>query len=276
MVMSPAMNADHHATRADAPAVSRRAEIVPEGISGGANTSHTIVVDALSALLAAVPAHADADVYGAAALDDNALGKSTDGSRRRTFRYLKELYLLRPDSLLFRALRDLWPMDPAARPLLAGSCALARDSVFRASSAAILASHPGDDMAAADFAEAVDERFEGNYGESTLAKIGRNTFSSWQQTGHLTGSSHGRKQRRRADCRPANVAYALLLGHLEGAQGRALFDTVWARTLDQPAAHLHDLAVAASQQGLIDVRSMGGVFEVDFTLLLRPFEGELL
>ena len=234
------------------------------------------MVDALASLLAAVPANADADAYESAAVEDNALGKSTDGSRRRTFRYLKELYMLRPDSLLFRALRDLWPMDPAAQPLLAGSCALARDCVFRASSAAILASHPGDDMAAAHFAEAVDGRFPGNYGDSTLAKIGRNTFSSWQQTGHLGGSSHGRKQRRRADCRPTNVAYALLLGHLEGVRGRALLDTVWARTLDQPIAHLQDLAVAASQQGLIDVRSLGGVFEVDFTLLLRPSEGELL
>ena len=67
--------------------------------------------------------------YERAVLDDNVLGKDTVGARQRTLRYLRELYLLRPDSLLFRALRDLWTDDPAGQPLLAGLCALARDPV---------------------------------------------------------------------------------------------------------------------------------------------------
>jgi hypothetical protein len=69
------------------------------------------------------------------------LGKLTEGARRGTLRYVKELYLLRPDSILFRVAQDL--------------------------------------------AEAVGERFSSSYSESTLAKIARNTFSSWEQTGHL-------------------------------------------------------------------------------------------
>ncbi len=100
-------------------------EIVPGDVSGGTNTSHTIVVPALAALFGAVPADAPASEYEHAVLEADVLGKATDGARQRTFRYLRELYLLRPDSLLFRALRDLWRLDPDARPLLAGLCALA-------------------------------------------------------------------------------------------------------------------------------------------------------
>jgi hypothetical protein len=88
--------------------VPRAAEIVSGDVSSGAHTSHTVVIGALAALLEAIPPGAPQVAYEHAALDDNVLGKQTEGARRRTFRYLKELYLLRPDSILFRALRDLW------------------------------------------------------------------------------------------------------------------------------------------------------------------------
>jgi hypothetical protein len=247
-------------------------EIVPGDRSGGTNTSHTIIIPALCAVLEAVPESAPAAAYQQAAIVANVLGKATDGARRRTFRYLRELYLLRPDSLLFRALRDLWPITPPARSLLAGLCALARDPVFRASSAAIMKTPPGDMLTSADLADAVVEVFPSSYGAATLAKIGRNTFSSWRQTGHLKDAGRSIKVRIRPVCHPTNVAYALLLGHLEGARGRALFDTLWARVLDQPHSRLFELAAAASQQGMLELRQAGGVVDVGFRELLRTFD----
>lgn len=255
--------------------VAGQAEIVPGTASGGTNTSHTIVIGALAGLLDAVPPEAPTAAYERAVIEGNAVGKETEEGRRRTYRYLRELYLLRPDSLLFRALRDLWPIDPAARPLLAGLCALARDSVFRASSAAITGSAPGDALTSADLADVVAERFPDSYGPATLAKIGRNTFSSWEQTGHLAEAARPAKVRVRAKCRPPDLAYALLLGHIEGARGQGLFETLWAKVLDQPASHLLDLAATASQQGLLDLRSAGGVVEIGFSALLRPLEGNV-
>lgn len=252
------------------------AEVVRGDHSGGATTSHTIVVPALQRLLSEVGTRASAEEYEKAVLEDNVLGKEAAGARARTWRYLRELYVLREDSRLFRALRDLWNDDPAGQPLLAGLCALARDPVFRASADAILHSEPGDDLTSTDLAEAVAKVFAESYGDSTLAKIGRNTFSSWEQTGHLETASRRGKVRRRATCTPATTAFALLLGHLEGLEGAALFDTLWARVLDQPRAHLVDLAVLASQRSLIDVRHSGGITEVRFTELLRPMEGRLL
>ena len=166
--------------------------------------------------------------------------------------------------------------DPAARPLLAGLCAVARDSVFRASAPAIMRSTPGETLTSRDFAAVVGQHFPDAYSESTLAKIGRNTFSSWQQTGHLESVERTTKTRVRAVCRPANIAYALLIGHMLGARGQTLFETVWAQILDQPRSHLVDLAVDASMAGLIEFRHAGGVIDVGFRELLRPFDGELL
>jgi len=255
--------------------IGRRAvEIISGEISGGTNTSHTIVVGALADLLEAVSANAPQCAYVHAALEGNVLGKQTEGARRRTFRYLKELYLLRPDSVLFRALRDLWPVENEARPLLAGLCALARDAVFRASSVVIRASSPGERLTSGDLADAVGGRFPASYASSTLAKIGRNTFSSWEQTGHLAAGDRATKVRTRAACRPSDVAYALLLGHLQGVRGQALFQTLWAEMLDQPASRLYDLTATAAQQGMLELRHAGGVTEVTFRELLRPFDGE--
>ncbi|WP_217922218.1 hypothetical protein [Miltoncostaea oceani] len=249
-------------------------EIVPGNVPGGANTSHTIMIPSLAVLLEHVPSDARHEAYEHEALENNVLGKGTEGSRRRTFRYLRELYLLRPDALLFRALRDLWPVDPLARPLLAGLCSTARDPVFRASGAAIVGAAPGELVTSAALAEAVEERYPGKYGATTLAKIGRNTFSSWEQTGHLVAGEKRAKTRVRADCRPADVAYALLLGYVDGGRGQTLFETPWTKVLDRPTAQLYELASAASQAGLIEMRRAGGVVEVGFDALLRPFETE--
>lgn len=250
--------------------------IVPADHSGGTTTSHTIVIPALEVLLGAVGTVGDLAAYERAVIEDNVLGKETIGARRRTFRYLRELYVLRGDSLLFRALGDLWNDDSAGHRPLAGLCALARDQVFRASAQAIFDSEPGDEVTSADLADAVVKSFPESYNESTLAKIGRNTSSSWEQTGHLEAVTRTSKVRRRAVCTPATTAFALFLGHLDGLTGGSLFDTVWARALDRPSAHLIDMATAASQRSLIDFRHSGGVTEVGFGELLRPIEGRLL
>lgn len=251
-------------------------EIAPGGRSGGATTSHTVVIPALAVLMDSVRADGSASDYEYAVLEQNVLSKVTAGSRKRTLRYLRELYLLRSDSVLFRALRVLWSDDGPGRPLLAGLCALARDPVFRASASPILAANPGDQVISTDLAEAVGMQFPIAYNKATLAKIGRNTFSSWEQTGHLKALARTVKVRQRPVCSPTALAFALLLGHLEGVRGEALFETLWARVLDLPRRNLLDLAMIASQRSLIDFRHSGGVTVVGFTELLRPSEGQML
>ena len=251
-------------------------EIVPGDRSGGATTSHTVLIPSLGTLFDAVDRDADSGAYVRAVLEKNVLGKKTAGSRKRTLRYLRELYLLRPGSILFRALRDLWTDDRAGQPLLAALCALARDPVFRASTPPVLAANPGDQVVSAELAEAVEKEFPTAYSDSTLAKIGRNTFSSWEQVGHLEAVARTEKIRRRPVCTPSALAYALLLGHLEGFRGESLFGTFWASVLDHPRQHLFDLAAVASQRSLIEFRHSGGITEVGFADLLRPIEGQLL
>jgi hypothetical protein len=248
-------------------------DIVPGDVPGGPSTSQTIMVSSLDRLLQLLPVEATTDAYRAAIQDENVLGKQTAGAREWAFRQLRRFYALDPTSLLFRALRDLWPIDRAGQPVLAVLCAMARDPVLRASSSMVTSLELGAEVSAADFEDAIEDSFPGAYAMSTRRTTAQKLASSWNQSGHLR-AERGKKIRTRATCTPADVAYALLLGHLEGVRGQPLFETLWAKALDQPTSHLFDLAATASQHGMLELRHAGGVAEVGFGELLRPVDIE--
>ena len=249
-------------------------EIARGDVPGGPSTSQTIMVPSLQRLLSFVPRAEPPDAYRSAIIDENILGKQTLSARVWAFRQLRRFYGLDNQLLLFRALRDLWPADAAGQPLLSVLCALARDPVLRASAALILEAKDGDELAAGDFAAVIEKVFPKAYAESTLRTTSQNLASSWSQSGHLHQEKATRKTRCRTVCTPATIAYALLLGHLQGRRGQPLFETIWTRVLDQPPSHLVDLAATASQLGMLEFRHAGGVVDVTFHELLRPFDGE--
>lgn len=249
-------------------------EIVDVHDGGGPSISQTIMVASLQRLLSVVPPTGAPEDYRSAVVNENVLAKQTTGGREWAFRRLRQFYGLDPRVLLFRALRDLWPDDIAGQPLLAMLCALARDPVLRASSVVILDSTYGSEVTPAAFDAAIEETFPGRYNDNTRLTTAQKVASSWHQSGHLCLETRTRKVRSKPHTTAGDVAYALLLGHLEGTRGQALFETNWARILDQPKSRLVDLAQAASQRGLIEFRSAGGVVDVGFRELLRPLEGE--
>jgi len=248
-----------------------QADIVDGRSPGGANTSHTIAVDLLTRLLAGVPQTGSLDDYLTAAVEGNLLGRATVEGRRRAVRYLREVYLLDSRRVLFRALRDLWAEDPAAHAQLAGLSAYARDSVFRASGGAVLPLLPGSSVLSDDLTTAVTVAFPGAYNESTAGKVGRNTASSWTQTGHLVGRT--KKVRTKIEATLPAAAYALLIGHLEGSRGQALYDTSWTCFLDTSPHDMASLADGAGRRGYLEVRNAGGVVEIGFRHLLRRQNG---
>ncbi|MGO9899236.1 MAG: hypothetical protein ACLP0J_06010, partial [Solirubrobacteraceae bacterium] len=209
-------------------------EIVRGDLPGGPSTSQTIMVSSLKRLFTLVPATAPAAAYRAAVIDENVLGKERAGGREWAFRQLRRFYGLNPQLLLFRALRDLWEDDSIGQPLLALLCAMARDPVLRASATVIVGSEIGAVIGPRDFNAAIENAFPAAYGDNTRRTTAQNLASSWKQAGHLHAETTTRKLRRRVECTPAVLAYALMLGYLEGARGQALFETVWVRVLDRP------------------------------------------
>lgn len=249
------------------------AEIFPGEMPGGPSTSQTIMVSSLRRLLSEVAFDSAPAAYRLAVIEQNVLAKDTASGREWAFRQLRRFYALDPQVLLFRALRDVWDQGSTGQPLLALLCAMARDPVLRASSSVVLAAQRGAVVRAKDFEEEIESAFPQAYRDSTRQAASQKVASSWAQSGHLHSERPTKKVRSRAHSTPAAVAYALLLGHLQGIRGQALLDTLWMRMLDRPRTQLLELAVEASQQGILELRDSAGVVEITFHHMLRPFDG---
>jgi hypothetical protein len=220
----------------------------------------------LTQLLAACPDVNDMSGYRAAIIDENVLGKRTVTTRKESFRRLRELYALSQETLLFRAMLQLWDADPHTRPILALLCAVARDPLLRATADLILETPTGDQVTPHMIAESAARSFPDRYNPTMLANIGRHAASSWQQSGHVSGRLV--KHRARAEATPIGVTYALLLAYLCGDRGDLLLESLWVRLLDAPLHQVRELAAAAARQGYLDYRHGGGVTEIGFSYLL--------
>ncbi len=236
--------------------------------SGGAHTSRTILLADLAAVLSACPGDANQEQFRVAVIDVNAAGKGSLSSRQRTFRYLREMYLLDISDPTFRAMVRLWSRDPKGRPLMALLMASAHDRALAATASEVLRCQIGEVVTSAVLASAVEREFPGNYAEQIRAKIGRNALSSWTQAGYLTRDGRGPATRQAIEPTPGAVAMALVLGHQDGLSGERLFDSGHAALLDASVATLHDRAHDAARKGLLEYRSRGRVTEIDLTGLL--------
>src|SRR5215203_278080 len=80
-----------------------------------AHASRTMMFSELELLLDAVPAGAYPEEYRQAVLEENVLLKGAATTRAKSWRHLRELYILDESHPLFRTLRMLWAYDPQSR-----------------------------------------------------------------------------------------------------------------------------------------------------------------
>ncbi len=239
----------------------------------GTHSSRTLMLGELEAVLAAVPLAGSRGAYVDAIVAGNCLEKPTASTRRASSQRLAELYALDPACPLFRALRRLWDLDPRARPLLAMLAALARDPLFLASAAPILALPAGAEMPRGPLRDALRKLVGERMNDAVLDKVVRNVASSWAQAGHLQGRTF--KVRRHVQPQPASVAFALYLGHCAGFRSEELFANGWVVALDSTPSSVRSLALEARRLGLLDLQIAGDVVEIGLERLDARLESPL-
>jgi hypothetical protein len=226
-----------------------------------------MMLEELSLLFDSTTPSTDYDQYYGAIINENVLLKSTGSAREKSVTYLRQLYGLRTDNLLFRTLRELWYHTSQTRPLLAVLCTLARDSLLRVTALTIIESSAGTVLSDQDFSKAVAIEFGDRLNPKSLASIGRNIASTWTQSGHIHG--HLQKVRQRVKPDSVSTAYAFFLAYLTGMRGDRLFENDWVRLLDVPQHVLQDLAQQAAKQGWMEYRSSGSITEISFRYFLK-------
>lgn len=215
----------------------------------------------ITALMAAARNGADRATFAASIVGDNCLGKKTEATRRLTNQRLGELYALDPSLRLFRVFRRLWGADDDSRPLLALLISIARDPLLMATANPVLHTPEGTEFRRSECKSALREATGDRLNDAVLDKVLRNTASTWTQSGHLEGRTF--KSRRRVGPSPFSVAFALYLAHLAGFRGYQILTSSWLALLDCSSSRAEGLAGEAHRLGIIDMRSAGGVFEID-------------
>jgi hypothetical protein len=231
---------------------------------GGAHISRTMMLKELTAALVAVLTGSAATEYRDAILLRNVLGKTTDSTRRKSFRHLRELYALNEVTPIFRLLRKLYGIDAASLPLLAVQVAWARDPLFRATTPAIMHASEGEHVEPASLLQALEAVFPSRYSAHSQIKISQNAGSSWTQSGHL----RGRTKKTRQQLKPTAVAatMAFFFGDIAGYHGAAVFSNPWCRLLDMDIDRARAMGQEAHRAGLLNLRAVGEVVEWSFPL----------
>lgn len=230
--------------------------------AGGTHTSRTIMLDELASVLEFLPTDATSDDFSDAIIEQNCLGKTTTATRRSSRKRLSELYGLDPELRAFRVLRRLWTLDVASRPLLAILLALGRDPLLLATASIVLPLSQDEELPRLRLREVLRTATQERLNEATLDKVARNVASSWTQSGHLRGRTF--KARTLVAATPVSVVYALFLANAAGFLGREMLSSGWVRVLDASAASAQECAVEAKRMGLIELRSVGDVFDLGF------------
>ena len=239
----------------------------------GPHAARTVMLDDLRVLFAHVPANAAHADYAQAVFTDNVLAKPTKKARELALRHLTTLYGLDARLPLFRALRRLWPVDEAAQPVLALTTALARDPLLRGTQAFILSKQPGVLVSREDLERCLAANHQDRFSPASLKSFAQNVNGSWTAAGFLSGRI--RKTRSIPVVTPANVAFCLFLGALEGLSGQRLFTSARMHLLPGSTADHEVLANSAFHRGLLVFLNAGGVKEVRFPDYLTPEEEKM-
>lgn len=238
------------------------------------HTSRTLMLQELSELLDCTGPETSRNEYSNLIIESNVLAKPTISSRKKTSKYLLDLYAFDANTLIFRVLRFFWQNERTGRPLLAALCAHARDSLLRQTADIILTMKEAEklnlDVIKCELSNVHPARFS----PQTLHSTAQNIASSFEQSGHLVGRRI--KTRVHPIVTPANVAYALLLGYLCGERGQNLFNTEWARLLDIRKDRIANFASQAHRLGWVEFRNIGNVVDISFNNLLTKEEREVI
>jgi hypothetical protein len=225
---------------------------------GGPHLSKTMMLQELETLLAT--GYIASDELRKAAIEENALGKSTSNTRRLTFKHIAVLYGLTEQPPLTIAFLRLWRSDAEGHQLQALLVALARDPLLRETAPVVMKGAVGQSLKSPLFKDVFLEAYPGRYSEKVISSLARNCASSWTQSGHLQGSV--RKVRRRVSPTPSTVALAALLATVSGFGGPAILSSGWMKVLDLSPHQALDQLRRAEAIGLARVRSAGDVTEI--------------
>ncbi len=235
--------------------------------AGSVHTSRTIMVDNLQAVLTyTTNGILNSEELKKAVVDDNLLGKKTERTRLRSWRYLNSTYRLDDPDLAVSGFLKLWEQFPEAQNQLALLRAFPGDPLLQLSAGWMGTLPIGQNVGWPELAEFLKK--EGvKYSEKTMGSIARNLLSSWAQVGWLSGKVA--KKRLQVTWHPAAITSLLFQEYRQGARGLGLYESKTAKALGLAPEQLDTLASEAGRLGMLNYHRLDDVLEITFPKLVE-------
>lgn len=207
-------------------------------------------------------------------MEENVFNKRTESSRKKTIRYLTQLYGFDKNDNSFKALEDYWQRaNEVDKALLTFLYAVSKDYLLK-ESVSLVKNIPIN-------AKANIERFEDNikhnhpnrFSPKTLRSVAQNIASSWKQAGYIEGKVKNLRVKRSPSY--LMVSFALLMAYIEGARGEYMTDHPAVKALDVSKDELHQLLKAAADRDLVRYNKSGSTMVISFeNYLIQLGHGE--
>ena len=225
---------------------------------GGAHQSKTMMLAEVESLFSTGDTNANS--LKIAAIEDNIMGKSTENTRRITYRHLSSLYGFSDQRPITKVMMGLWPLDREGHALLTLLVALARDPLLRDTAKLVLETPVGQSLQRSNFEEALFSAHPDRFSYKMVHSMAKNCASTWTHSSHLSGRA--KKIRQHVSATPHATALAALCATAAGYGGPAILASVWMKALELSPEQALDQMRRAESLGLARVRSAGDVTEI--------------
>ncbi len=241
--------------------------------SVGGHSARSMMFLEMRALVRAMPLNVTKEDFTRAIVEENALNKPTQSSRKKSLRHLIELYGMDPSQALFRVLWEFGHSDLDSLAQLCLVCSYSRDPQLRQSFELVRRLRFGEVLGRPAMEQHLEDGFPGRFSPAMKKSMAQNVNTTWTFGGHLTGRA--KKVRCLPEPRPFSAAYAMFSGYLTGLRGARLLDSAFAALVASNRPQLQSALALASARGLLSLKQAAGVVEFDFSRLLTPAEQAL-
>lgn len=241
--------------------------------SVGGHSARSMMFLEMRALVCAMPLDVSKDDFTRVIVEENALNKPTQSSRKKSLRHLVELYGMERSQALFRVFWEFSHADLDSLPQLCLVCCYSRDPQLRHSFELIRRLQLGAVLSRSAMEHHLEVGFPGRFSPAMKKSMAQNVNTTWTFGGHLAGKA--KKTRCLPTPRPFSVAYAMFAGYLTGLRGERLLDSPYAALVAANRPQLQAALALASARELLSLKQAAGVVEFDFSRLLTPAEQAL-
>lgn len=204
-------------------------------------------------------------------MEGNVFNKRTESSRKKTIRYLTQLYGFDKNDIRFKALEDYWQRtNEEDKAMLTFLYAVSKDYLLKDSVSLVKAVPINEKAAIERFEDNITHHHPNRFSPKTLRSVAQNIASSWKQAGYIEGKVKNLRVKRSPSY--VLVSFAFLMAYIDGARGEYMPDHPSVKALDVSKEELHQLIKAAADRDLVRYNKSGATMIISFENFLNRLE----